>query len=123
MTVCCWTRAALTAQEQAAAVLADPDASTVDLAAGTGRLVVADGGDAVLVLDDLEAPPAGKTYQAWVVEGQTPVSAGTFAAADGQAVVPIPMPVPDGAVVAVTVEDAGGSATPSLPPVAASNPV
>ena len=66
------TRAALTAQEQAAAVLADPDASTVELAAGTGRLVVADGGDAVLVLDDLDAAPDGKTYQAWVVEGQTP---------------------------------------------------
>ena len=70
------TRSALTAQESAAAVLADPDATTVALQSGSGRLVVGDDGDAVLVLDDLAAAPAGKTYQAWVVEGQTPVSAG-----------------------------------------------
>jgi len=117
------TKAALTAQENAAAVLADPAATTVALQAGSGRLVVADDGDAVLVLDDLAAAPAGKTYQAWIVEGQTPVSAGTFASADGQAIVPIPQAVPDGAVVAVTVEESGGASTPTLPPVAASDPV
>ena len=41
-------------------------------------------GDAVLVLIDLPAAPAGKTYQAWVVEGQTAVSAGTFAPTEGR---------------------------------------
>ena len=117
------TRSALTAQENAAAVLADPTATTVALQAGSGRLVVAAEGDAVLVLDDLAPAPAGKTYQAWIVEGTTPVSAGTFASAGGQAIVPIPQAVPDGAVVAVTVEEAGGASTPSLPPVAASKPV
>ena len=117
------TKAALTAQENAAAVLADPAATTVALQAGSGRLVVAAEGDAVLVLDDLAPAPAGKTYQAWIVEGTTPVSAGTFASAGGQAIVPIPQAVPDGAVVAVTVEEAGGASTPSLPPVAASKPV
>jgi anti-sigma factor RsiW len=117
------TRAALTAQENAATVLADPDATTVALQSGSGRLVVAGDGDAVLVLDDLEAAPAGKTYQAWVVEGTTPVPAGTFAAEDGQAVVPIPQSVPDGAVVAVTVEESGGATSPTLPLVAASDPV
>ena len=117
------TKAALTAQENAAMVLADPAATTVALQAGSGRLVVAAEGDAVLVLDDLAAAPAGKTYQAWVVEGKTPVSAGTFASAGGQVIVPIPQAVPDGAVVAVTVEEAGGTSTPTLPPVAASDPV
>ena len=75
------------------------------------------------MLDDLPAAPAGKTYQAWVVEGQTPVSAGTFVTTDGQAVVPIPQSVPEGAVVAVTVEESGGATSPTLPLVAASDPV
>ena len=117
------TKAALTAQEDATAVLADPTAETVRLQAGSGRLVVADDGVAVLVLDDLAPAPAGKTYQAWVVEGQTGVSAGTFAPADGQAIVSIPQTVPDGAVVAVTVEEAGGASSPTLPPLAVSHPV
>jgi anti-sigma-K factor RskA len=117
------TRAALTAQEDAAAVLADPAATTVALQAGSGRLVVSGDGAAVLVLDDLAGAPEGKTYQAWVVEGQTPVSAGTFAPTDGQAIVAIPQAVPDGAVVAVTVEQSGGATSPTLPPIAASDPV
>ena len=54
------------------------------------------------------------------MEGKTPVSAGTFDERGGRAVVPIPQPVPDGAVVAVTVEDAGGASSPTLPMVAAS---
>ena len=77
----------------------------------------------MLVLDDLEAAPAGKTYQAWVVEDKTPASAGTFAPTGGRAIVPIPQAVPDGAVIAVTVEEAGGATTPTLPPLAASEPV
>lgn len=116
-------RVALTSQQRAAAVLADPTAENVALQSGTGRLVVAGEGAAVLVLSKLADVPAGKTYQAWIVEGQTPVSAGTFEIANGTAIVPIPQPVPDGAVVAVTVERAGGASSPTLPPVAASQPV
>lgn len=117
------TRAALRAEENASAVLADPAATTVAMQSGSGRLVVAPTGAAVLVLDGLAGAPSGKTYQAWVVEGQTPVSAGTFEPTDGRAIVAIPQTVPDGAVVAVTVEQAGGASTPTLPPVTASDPV
>lgn len=117
------TRAALSSERSATAVLADPTATTVALQSGSGRLVVDADGAAVLVLDDLAPAPAGKTYQAWVVEGQTPVSAGTFDTAEGQAIVPIPQVVPSGAVVAVTVEDAGGAGSPTLPLVAASESV
>jgi len=85
--------------------------------------VVAGNGSAVLVLDDLSTVPSGKTYQAWVVEGKTPVPAGTFDERGGHAVVPIPQRVPDGAVVAVTIEDEGGARTPTLPILAASKPV
>jgi anti-sigma-K factor RskA len=117
------TRSALTAQENAAALLADPSATSVDLRSGTGRLVLGSGGEAVLVLNDLPPAPTGKTYQAWIVDDQMPVSAGTFASAGGQAVVPIPQAVPDGAVIAVTVEESGGASAPTLPPLAASEPV
>jgi anti-sigma factor RsiW len=117
------TKAALTAQERAAAVLADPTATSVALQSGSGRLVVNGDGGAVLVLDDLAAAPAGKTYQAWIVDGQTPISAGIFDTADKQAIVPIPQSVPNGAVVAVTVEKAGGASSPTLPPLVASDPV
>jgi anti-sigma factor RsiW len=117
------TRSALTAQENAAALLADPTATSVALQSGAGRLVVGSDGDAVLVLNDLPAAPAGKTYQAWIVDDQMPVSAGTFASTGDQAVVPIPQAVPDGAVVAVTIEESGGASSPTLPPLAASEPV
>lgn len=117
------TRSALSTQEDVAAVLADPNATSVPMAAGTGRLVVAGNGSAVLVLDDLSTVPSGKTYQAWVVEGKTPVPAGTFDERGGHAVVPIPQRVPDGAVVAVTIEDEGGAKTPTPPILAASKPV
>jgi anti-sigma-K factor RskA len=117
------TRSALTAQENAAAILADPSATSVSLESGTGRLIVGSGGEAVLVLDDLPPAPDGKTYQAWIVDDQMPVSAGTFASAGDQAIVPIPQAVPDGAVIAVTLEESGGASSPTLPPLAASEPV
>jgi anti-sigma factor RsiW len=117
------SRAALSAQQSAAAVLADSNATTVDMKSGSGRLVVNDAGKAVLVLDAVPPVPSGKTYQAWVITNDTPVSAGVFTATGDKAVVPISQPVPPGAVVAVTVEPDGGVSTPSQAPVIASDPV
>jgi anti-sigma factor RsiW len=116
------TRAALEREQRAAAVLADPAAQTVALDAGSGKLVVADG-DAVLVVDDLGTAPSGKTYQTWVIEEGAPVSAGVFEGSTGQSVVPLDQEVPDGAVVAVTVEDEGGVDSPTTDPIVASQPV
>ena len=98
------SRAALSAQETAAGVLDD---------AGT----------AVLVLNALPSAPAGKTYQAWVITDNTPVSAGVFAPTDERAVVPIPQAVPAGAVVAVTIEPDGGVSAPTQAPAMSSDPV
>lgn len=116
------TRAALSDQRGVTSVLADPAARTVGLTAGEGRVVVAPDGNAVLVLSGMRSLPEGKTYQAWVIEGGTPRPAGTFEASDGRAVVAVGETVPAKGVVAVTVEDAGGAATPTLPLVAASQP-
>ena len=114
-------RTALERQQQAAAVLADPDARTIALATGEGRLVVDPDGRAVLQLDGVGPAPAGKTYEMWVVEGETPQPAGLFAG-QGHAEL-VDGTVDPGDVVAVTIEDEGGAEAPTLPLVVASEPV
>ena len=116
-------RSALAREREAVAIVADDSSRTVDLASGTGRLVVGQNGRAALVLPDLGQAPAGKTYQAWIIEGDNPISAGIFPGEDGLDVVLLDGDVADGEVVAVTVEQAGGASTPSLPPIVASDPV
>jgi anti-sigma-K factor RskA len=117
------TREALEREREAAAIVADPGSRTVDLAAGNGRLVVARDGRAALVLNDMGPAPDGQTYQAWIIEGQNPISAGIFPGEDGVDVVLVDGDVAAGEVVAVTVEQSGGAETPTLPPVVASDPV
>ncbi len=117
------TRAALERERTAAAIVADSGSRTVDLASGTGRLVVGRDGRAALVLTDLGPAPAGQTYQAWVIEGDNPIPAGIFPGEDGLDIVLVDGDVAAGEVVAVTVERAGGAETPTLPPVVASDPV
>ena len=73
-----------------------------------------------LYVYDLPAPPAGRTYQLWVIVNGTPVSVGTFgvdpsgnARLDSE-----PLPVLEGTVtVAVTQEPAGGVPQPTGPMV------
>jgi anti-sigma-K factor RskA len=115
------TRTALERQREAAAIVADPDARTVALTTGQGRLLVDSEGRAVLLLAGLEPAPAGKTYEMWVVEGDAPVPAGLFSGRNNTELVD--GTVEEGDVVAVTLEDAGGASTPSLPIVVASEPV
>ncbi len=116
------TRTALEQQEEASAILADPSAETVELQAGDGSLVVAPGGDAVLVVDGLAPAPADQTYQAWVIFGDKPVSAGTFESGGARTVVPLDERVGRSAVVAVTLEPAGGVDAPTSTPIVASAP-
>jgi len=114
-------RVALERERAAAAVLADPEARTVSLEAGDGRLVVDRDGRAVLVLDGLEAVPSGKTYVAWIVEGDTPVAAGAFAGRDERDVIGLEGTVDQGDVVAVTIEEKLVRA-PTTDPIIASAP-
>lgn len=116
-------RSALDSQRQAATVLADPDARTVALASGQGRLVVDPDGRAVLVLGGLGPAPAGKTYEIWVVQGDAPVQAGLFQGREDAELVGVEETVEEGDVVAVTIEEAGGVDTPTTDPVVASEPV
>lgn len=119
------TRAALERERATASILADPRARTVPLQEGSGRLVVAQDGRAVVVLDGLEPAPAGKTYQLWLVNLRCcpPQPAGLFPGDAGTDVVLLDRRVEDGFAVAVTLEDAGGVEAPTSDPVAASEPV
>jgi anti-sigma factor RsiW len=117
------TRDALARERAAAAIVADPGSRTVDLASGNGRLVVGPDGRAALVLSDLGPAPSGRTYQAWIIEGENPIPAGIFPGEEGVDVVLVDGDVAAGEVVAVTVEQAGGAETPTLPPIVASDPV
>jgi anti-sigma-K factor RskA len=117
------TRAALAQERDVSAVLSDPSARAVPLDAGEGRLVVNEDGAAVLVLDGVEPAPAGKTYEVWVISGETPAPAGLFPGTPGRDVVPVDGTVDPGSVVAVTVEKHGGVGQPTTQPVVASQPV
>jgi anti-sigma-K factor RskA len=69
----------------------------------------------VLVVRRLPPPPSSKTYEAWVIEDGRPEPAGLFR---DREVVALSRPVPRNAVVAITVEPAGGSKQPTQQPLA-----
>ncbi|HWM13088.1 MAG TPA: anti-sigma factor, partial [Gaiellaceae bacterium] len=86
-----------------------------------GMLVVDDdSGEGWLVLRGLESAPSAKTYEAWVIEDGEAVAAGLFTGGGVSTVVPLTVPVPEGAIVAVTVEQAGGVEQPTQDPLFAS---
>jgi anti-sigma-K factor RskA len=100
----------------------DDRPEAVGLTGASGELIVSPSGDGTLVVNDLEPAPAGKTYEVWVIQAGEPVPAGTFAGGDRVAVV-LTRKVPSGAVVAVTVERAGGVEKPTTAPLIRSEAV
>jgi anti-sigma-K factor RskA len=101
------------AEARAFEVFADPGTKPVALSGAHGTLYVAPSGRAALVVARLRPAPAGQTYQAWVVWGGEPRSAGVFAAGRDPTVYLLKQPVPSGAVFAVTLEPHGGSRSPT----------
>ena len=72
-------------------------------------------GKATLTVSGLRAAPHGKTYEAWVIPtGRPPRPAGLFS---GSTTVRLRGTVPRNAVVAVTVERAGGAPAPTTAPI------
>jgi anti-sigma-K factor RskA len=112
----------LAAERDTLSVLSDPSARAVSFAKGSGRLVVTPQGRAVMVVDGLAPAPAGKTYEVWVIKGTTPKRAGVFGGG-GRSVVGVDGSVGQDAVVAVTLERAGGVDAPTGTPLVASEPV
>jgi anti-sigma-K factor RskA len=89
----------------------------IELAGADGSLLIEPSGEAVLIVDDLGRAPAGKTFEIWVIAEDQPLPAGLFPGAPGRSVVPLNRSVPEGAVVAVTLERAGGVRTPTGDPL------
>jgi anti-sigma-K factor RskA len=113
--------------QQVLEVLNAPNAQRVTLAATktppapTAHAVyLAERGALMMEANNLKAVPAGKTYELWVIpaSGAAPVPAGTFTPnGEGYASVVLPT-LPSGVpakAFGITVENAGGSKTPTLP--------
>jgi anti-sigma-K factor RskA len=97
--------------------LSSSDTSGSRLAAS----VSVDNGVAQLTVSGLPDAPAGKAYEIWVIEGKNPPKpAGLFT--DAGKTVMLTRPAPAGSTVAVTLERAGGSDTPT-PPIRVSTTV
>jgi anti-sigma-K factor RskA len=74
-------------------------------------------GKATLTITGLGAAPAGKTYEAWVIpKGRAPRPAGLFPGGKSATLHLRGVP-PNGAVIAVTVERAGGARAPTTTPI------
>jgi anti-sigma factor RsiW len=110
------TRSARARDAQALAVLSSPQATRIPLTGASGALTVVPSGDAVLAVSRLQPAPGGETYEAWVIEGKTPMRAGLFGGG-GDNVVRLTQRIRRGATVAVTVERKGGVDAPTQTPI------
>ena len=88
-------------------------AHVTQLANAEGALLVTPGGEAALVVCGLQPAPEGKTYEAWVIQGETPRPAGLFRGGSGCPPVLLDRNVPPGSQVAVTLEQSGGAPQPT----------
>jgi anti-sigma-K factor RskA len=91
-------------------------AQVFELAGARGSLIVTPSGEGALLVRELAPAPPGKTYEAWVIHGDTVKRAGLFPGGTRIAFV-LTRPVPAGAVVAVTLERAGGVDQPTVKPL------
>lgn len=85
----------------------------------SGRVVyVPDEGVAVMTVDGLSPPAAGKTYQVWAITEGTPASIGFLDVdPEGPATAAMQVQLHEGQVIAVTVEPDGGSPQPTSDPI------
>ena len=81
------------------------------------QLVTLEGDRAVLVAENMPPVPEGKTYQIWVIKGDTPRPSGLFEPKGGSIAAVVEKPVEGADAVAVTVEPEGGSPKPTTEPM------
>ena len=101
------------AQQRLENVITTPIASVVRVTGqASGTLLVTPTGSGTLIVSQLPKAPPGRIYQAWVIQNNKPVSAGTFPGGGNTVIIPLNRSVPHGAIVAVTLEQAPGAASP-----------
>ncbi|MEX5257418.1 anti-sigma factor domain-containing protein [Kocuria arenosa] len=106
-------------QDRQNRLLSAPDVTTrqLEVDGHPATLVVSAQEDAALfVASDLAGPGEGREYQLWLVQGETPVPDVHFGG--GQVQVWLDGDIDRAGAVAMTVEPAGGSETPTLPVLA-----
>ncbi len=81
------------------------------------ELVTLEGDRAVLVAENMPPVPEGKTYQIWVIKGDTPRPSGLFEPRGNAIAAVVENPVEGADTVAVTVEPEGGSKKPTTDPI------
>ena len=81
------------------------------------ELVSLEGDRAVLVAENMPPVPEGKTYQIWVIKGDTPKPSGLFEPKGNSIAAVVETPVEGADAVAVTVEPEGGSKKPTTDPM------
>jgi anti-sigma-K factor RskA len=100
----------------------DARQATVDVSGGgTATVSISPSRDALVVrMKDVPPPPAGKVYQMWLIpkDGSAPVSEGLMDA-EALSKPALVKGIGSAASLGITVEPVGGSATPTLPTVAA----
>jgi anti-sigma-K factor RskA len=84
---------------------------------GVGNVLVKSDGNATLYAS-VRPAPAGKTYEAWVIRGKVALPAGLFRGG-GTVNLKLTRDARPGDVIAVTIEPAGGTKTPTSTPIAA----
>jgi hypothetical protein len=104
--------------QQIISLLSRPSTQRVPVDGSAGRIILAIGstGRGYLVLDRLGLAPSGKSYQAWLIKpnAKAPDSAAVFAGSE--VIVPLSVAVQPGAVLAITIERAGGVLGPTQTP-------
>jgi anti-sigma factor RsiW len=85
-------------------VVSQPGARWIRLSGERGAVVVAPTGEGALIMTRLDAAPRGHLYEAWVIENGKPAPAGVFQGGRQTTAVPLDRAVPNGSLVAVTVE-------------------
>jgi anti-sigma-K factor RskA len=91
------------------------NATAKPLIGANGSLIVSRNRQGAIRVCGLPNAPSSKTYEAWVITGNSPVPAGVFPGGSGCRTVFLTEPVPNKATVAVTLERAGGATSPTLP--------
>ena len=81
------------------------------------ELITLEGDRAVLVAENMPPAPEGKTYQIWVIKGDTPKPSGLFEPKGDSIAAVVENPVEGADAVAVTVEPEGGSPKPTTEPM------
>jgi anti-sigma-K factor RskA len=81
------------------------------------EVVTLEGDRAVLVAENMPPAPEGKTYQIWVIKGDTPKPSGLFEPRGDSVAAVVENPVEGADAVAVTIEPEGGSKEPTTDPM------